>query len=283
MTGAVSTVEAGGRRPLLTGVAWRPLASRVGWRVVAVVVLVAVWAALAAAHVWSEVIVPSPLQVWRAFVESLTSHDGRPGLSGYFLWQHLGASLWRIANGVLWAVVVGTPLGLVLASSRWCKVIVEPYVNFLRSLPPLAYFSLLIIWFGIDNGSKIWLLFLAAFPPITLAVLDGAERVPADRINAARSLGASRLQVLVHTIVPSVLPSLLTGVRIAVGFAWTTIVAAETSNGLPGIGGLAWATKKELRTDVAIMCVIVIGITAIGLDQLIKLIERFAVPWKGRA
>jgi taurine transport system permease protein len=79
-----------------------------------------------------------------------------------------------------------------------------------------------------------------------------------------------------------VLPDLITGIRLAVALAWTTIVAAETSNGLPGIGGLAWSTKKELRADIAIMCVIVIGITAVVLDTALRAVERRVVPWKGR-
>ncbi len=82
---------------------------------------------------------------------------------------------------------------------------------------------------------------------------------------------------------PSILPDVLTGIRIATGFAWTTIVAAETTAGLPGIGGLAWSTKKELRPDIAILCVIVIGLTAVVLDGVLRAIERRLVPWKGRA
>jgi len=156
-------------------------------------------------------------------------------------------------------------------------------VSFLRSLPPLAYFSLLIIWFGIEDTSKVWLLFLAAFPPITLATISGVERVRPEYVEAARALGASRWQVVRVAVVPSVVPDVLTGVRLALGFAWTTIVAAETSNGIPGIGGLAWATKKELRADVAVMCVIVIGITALVLDNGIRLVEQRLAPWKGRA
>ena len=146
-----------------------------------------------------------------------------------------------------------------------------------------AYFTILIFWFGIEDTSKIWLLFLAAFPPVTLATMSGIERVSADRIDAARSLGGSRVQVLSHVVFPSALPDIITGVRVATGFALTTIVAAETVNGLPGIGGLAWFTKKDTRTDVAILCVIVIGLAAVLLDQLIQLCERALVPWKGHA
>jgi taurine transport system permease protein len=261
----------------------RRRAARVLARALSLAVLLGVWWAVTEAEVWSDLIVPSPTATWDAFVQSVTSDGPRRGLSGYLLWEHLRASLERIAWGVFWGTVIGVPLGLLLASVRTVRVIVEPYVSFLRSLPPLAYFSLLIIWFGIEDTSKIWLLFLTAFPPICLATMAGVERVRPEHIEAARALGAGRLQLVRVTILPSIVPDVLTGVRLALGFAWTTIVAAETNNGIPGIGGLAWATKKELRSDVAIVCVIVIGATALLLDHGVRRIEHRLAPWKGRA
>jgi len=257
--------------------------TRLGAAVAAAVLVLVVWWILAASGTWSEIILPTPAKVWHAFIQSVTVHDGQRGLSGYYLWQHLWASLWRILRGLAWAFVLGVPLGLALGMWRPFELIVEPMVGFLRSLPPLGYFSLLIIWFGIDDTSKVWLLYLAAFPPIALSVAAGVATIRTERINGALVLGANRTQLLRYTVLPSVLPDLFTGVRVAVGFAWTTIVAAETSNGIPGIGGLAWATKKELRSDVAILCVIVIGITAVLLDGVLRLAERRLVPWKGRA
>lgn len=246
-------------------------------------VVVGVWWLASALDWWDDLVLPSPAKVWHAFTYSLTSHDGRPGYFGAYLWQHLWASLWRIGNGVFRAALIGIPLGIAIGTWRPIAALIEPWVNFLRSLPPLAYFVLLIFWFGIGDSAKIWLLFGAAFPPITLSAIAGVHRVRTDRVDAARSLGASRLQVVRHTILPSILPDLFTGLRIATGFAWTTIVAAETVNGLPGIGGMAWATRSQNRADIAIMCVIVIGITAVVIDQLIKLVERLAIPWHGKA
>ncbi|MFN8023768.1 MAG: ABC transporter permease [Acidimicrobiales bacterium] len=231
---------------------------------------------------WSEIILPTPGKVWRAFVDSVSVHDGRRGLSNEYLWTHLWASLWRIQRGVFWAIVFGAPLGVLLGTWRPFELVAEPIVGFLRALPPLGYFSLLIIWFGIYDGSKVWLLFLAAFPPISLTVSASVAAVRTERINAALVLGAGRRQLLSRVVLPSVLPDLITGIRLAVALAWTTIVAAETSNGLPGIGGLAWSTKKELRADIAILCVIVIGITAVVLDTVLRVVERRLVPWKGR-
>ncbi len=261
-----------------------------GWllSLAAVVAFLVGWWIVAELEVWDPLFVPHPADVWRRFIESVTTTQtatGREqrGLSNYYLWEHLWASLWRLLRGIFFALVIGIPLGLVMATIRPVRRVLEPFVDFIRSIPPLAYFSLLIIWFGIEDVSKVWLLFLAAVAPITLSVISGVEGVPKGRLDSARSLGANRVQALVFVTLPSVLPELLTGLRLAIGFAFTTIVAAETSDGIPGIGGLAWQTKKYNQTDVAILCIIVIGLTAILLDQLVKFAERRLTPWRGLA
>lgn len=246
-------------------------------------ILLAIWWLVVELSVWSEVFVPSPSSVWERLKEGESVHDNQIGLSGYYLHEHLWASLSRILRGVAFALVFGVVLGLALATIKPFRLVVEPYVNFVRSLPPLAYFSLLIIWFGIEDSSKIWLLFLAAFPPIALSVLAGVQGIRRERIDAARALGAGRWQVVRFVTLPSILPQLFTGTRLALGFAWTTIVAAETVDGIPGIGGLAWQTKKFQQTDVAVLCIIVIGLTAIALDQLVKQLEKRVLPWHGKA
>ncbi|MDW5598007.1 ABC transporter permease [Conexibacter stalactiti] len=261
----------------------RRAAARIAIPLLSLAILLALWWLVVELEVWSELFVPSPARVWERLQEGLTTHDGQVGLSGYYLYEHLWASLWRILRGVAFALVFGVVLGLLLATVKPFRLVVEPYVNFVRALPPLAYFSLLIIWFGIEDTSKVWLLFLAAFPPIALSVVAGVEGIRRERIDAARALGASRWQVVRFVTLPSVLPQLFTGTRLALGFAWTTIVAAETVDGIPGIGGLAWATKKFQQTDVAVLCIIVIGLTAIALDQLVKQLEKRVLPWHGRA
>lgn len=258
-------------------------ASRSAQILLPIVLFGAVWWLVTELQIWEEVFVPRPAAVWDRFIQSVTTHDGNRGLSDYFLWEHLWASLWRIIQGIGWALVVGVPLGLALATVRPFAVVVEPYVNFVRALPPLAYFSLLIIWFGIEDTSKIWLLFLAAVAPITLSVIAGVRGVRQDALDAARSMGASRRQVALHVQLPAALPELVVGLRLAIGFAFTTIVAAETANGIPGIGGLAWSTKKFQQTDVAVLCILVIGLTAILLDHLVQVFDRAFVPWRGKA
>ena len=233
---------------------------------------------------------PSPGAVWDAFVRANTDHPIAPGTErmvrgeqNYYMWEHLLASLQRIGAGVGGGVLVGIPLGLAMATVRWVGVVVEPYLNFLRALPPLGYIGLLIVWFGIGDTSKIWLLFLAAFPPITLATINGVRGVHEDRINAVLCLGASRRQTLTSVVLPAALPEVLNGVRVATGFAWTTVVAAELNNGIPGIGGLAYLSGTELDTPLTIACIVVVGIAAVVLDLGIKSVERLLVPWRGKA
>jgi taurine transport system permease protein len=233
---------------------------------------------------------PSPSSVWHAFVQANSDHPVAPGVDrmvrgaqNYYLWEHLIASLQRIGIGVGAAIIFGIPLGLLMSTVKWIGIVTEPYLNFLRSLPPLGYIGLLIVWFGIGDTSKIWLLFLAAFPPITMATISGVRGVREDQINAVLTLGASRRQALTTVMIPATLPEVLNGIRVAVGFAWTTVVAAELNNGIPGIGGLAYAAGTELNTPLTIACIIVIGIAAVALDGLIKLLENLLVPWRGKA
>jgi len=140
---------------------------------------------------------------------------------------------------------------LAAASGAWNETFV-PYPStvwraFLRALPPLAYFFLLVIWLGIDEAPKITLLALAAFPPAAVATTAAVAAAPISLIEAARALGANRSQVIRDVIVPAALPETFTGVRLAVGIAYSSVVAAELFNGIPGIGGMV---KDASNTEI---------------------------------
>jgi len=268
----------------------RQLLRRTLVRIAALVVFLGVWWLVTSLQLIKPLYLPSPAAVWHAFVLANTDHPIAPGVprmvkgeQNYYLWEHLIASLQRIGVGVGWAILFGPLLGFIMASFRPVATVIEPYLNFLRALPPLGYIGILIVWFGIGDTSKMWLLFLAAFPPITMATINGVRGVREERINGALSLGASRIQTITHVVLPSTLPDVISGIRIAVGFAWTTVVAAELNNGIPGIGGLAYLSGTELKTPLTIACIIVIGIAAILLDLAIKGVEKVLVPWRGKA
>lgn len=281
-----STAVSPGTRPALL-----PAVARSWWpHVVTLAVVLLVWSAVAAADVVKPTyLTPSPLEVWDAFVRANTHHEIGGGVDrvvrgeeGYFLWEHLLVSLQRIGAGLLAAVVVGIPLGLFMGTVGWAGKLIGPYVDFLRSIPPLAYIGFLVAWFGIYDASKIWLLFLASFPPIALATVNGVRGVREDQINAIRTLGATRRQAVTSVLLPATLPDIFSGLRVAVGFAWTTVVAAELVNGLPGIGGLAYLSGTQNKIALSVACILVIGITAIALDALIRTIEKALVPWRGK-
>lgn len=254
-------------------------------------VLLGVWTLVAVSDVVEpHYLTPSPLEVWDAFVRANTDHAIGGGVDrvvrgeeGYYLWEHLVVSLQRIGAGLAIATVIGVPLGLLMGTSRIVGTLLGPYVDFLRSIPPLAYIGFLVAWFGIYNTSKIWLLVLAAFPPIALATVNGVRGVREDQINAVLTLGASRRRAVTTVVLPATLPDILSGLRVAIGFAWTTVVAAELVNGLPGIGGLAYLSGTQNKIALSIACIIVIGLTAIALDAVIRTIEKLLVPWRGKA
>lgn len=259
-------------------------------RLATLLALLAIWWLITWLELVRPLFLPSPGSVWDAFVTANSDHQIAPGIDrivrgeqNYYLWEHLIASLQRIGAGLAGAIALGVPVGLLMATVRPISVVLEPYLNFLRSLPPLAYIGLLIAWFGIGDASKIWLLFLAAFPPIAMATISGVRGVRDDQVYAALTLGASRRQVLRVVMVPATLPEIFTGIRVAVGFTWTTVVAAEIQNGIPGIGGLAYLAGTEQQSALAIACIIVIGVTAVILDLGLKKLEEVLVPWRGKA
>jgi taurine transport system permease protein len=161
--------------------------------------------------------------------------------------------------------------------------VLDPPIEFYRPLPPLAYLPLIVIWFGIDETAKVVLIFLACFAPLAMSARAGVKSVMIEQINAAYSMGASRWQVIWHVIVPGAMPEIFTGMRIAIGFGWTTLVAAEMVAATEGLGQMVLNASNFLRTDVVIMGIVVIGVVAYLFDLLMRYIERLVVPWKGKA
>lgn len=246
--------------------------------VLTVAAVVLAWYAIARWRVVSELFVPHPRAVWEAFVEILLE-----GYRGGTLLRHLGDSLYRVLAGFLLAVVTAVPLGLAIGYSSRVQAVFDPLIEFYRPLPPLAYYTLLVIWLGIEDASKIALLYLAAFPPLAVSAMAGVRGVLAERIQGAQSLGASRWQVFRHVVLPSCLPDIFTGMRVSIGFTYTTLVAAEMVAATSGVGWMVLDASKFLRSDVIFMGNIVMGLTGLALDRMIRVLERRVVPWKGRA
>jgi taurine transport system permease protein len=177
----------------------------------------------------------------------------------------------------IWAVVVDLDL------EAFREPCLDPLIEFYRPLPPLAYLPLVIIWLGIGELAKVVLIFLAVFAPICLNTRAGVRAVPREQLLAAASLGASRMQLIRHVVLPAALPEILTGMRVGIGFGWTTLVAAEMVAAESGLGFLVLNAKDFLATDVVIAGIFVIGVIAYGFDLALRWVEAKVVPWKGLA
>jgi taurine transport system permease protein len=220
---------------------------------------------------------PSPASVGAAFLEIL--NDGYKGSSLLF---HIFASLYRLGIALGLTLLTAIPLGMLCGLSKQLRAVFDPWIEFYRPLPPLAYYTLLVIWLGIEDSSKIALLYLAAFAPLFIAVVAGVQRIPQDRINGARSLGASGFQLLLYVVFPSILPDLFTGLRTAIGVAYSTLVAAEMVAAISGLGWMVLDASKFLRSDVIFVGIIIMGIIAVLVDTGIRWIQKTQVPWIGR-
>ncbi|KRM75035.1 nitrate sulfonate bicarbonate ABC superfamily ATP binding cassette transporter, membrane protein [Secundilactobacillus collinoides DSM 20515 = JCM 1123] len=193
------------------------------------------------------------------------------------------ATLQRLFIAYFWAVVVGIPLGLLSGYSPRVKAIFEPVITFLRPLPPLGYYTIIILWMGTGNFSKIILLFLGAFAPIYVSCAAGVSRVRGDYISRAQTLGANKFQVFAHVIFPASLPDVFVGLRNAMSVAYATSVAAEMVAAGSGIGWMVLDASEYLRSDVVFVGIIIMGITGILLDAILLFLERKLVFWEGKA
>jgi taurine transport system permease protein len=256
---------------------WR----RVALRVVSLLALLALWQILAVLTD-NPTFIPSPGAVWDRLVQTSTTHDGVRGYSGHLLIEHLGVSLRRILIGSVIGVAGGLVLGLVMGTVSWVRVATEPVVTFVRALPPLAYFSLFIIWFGIDETPKLWLLSIASLPPVAVATAAAVQGAPTGLVEAARALGAGRWAVIRDVTLPNALPEIFTGIRLAVGIAYSSVVAAETINGVPGIGGMVRDAQRYSQTDVVVLGLFAIGLSGLLIDALLRAAENRLIPWRGR-
>ena len=226
-----------------------------------------------------DLFLPTPERILKSFADAWRGdiQGGKP------LPEHFWASLYRVFAAFLLACVTAIPAGIAMGVSRITRGVLDPPIEFYRPLPPLAYLPLIVIWFGIDETAKIVLIYLACFAPLAMAARAGVKSVMIEQINAAYSMGASKWQVIWHVVIPAAMPEIFTGMRIAIGFGWTTLVAAEMVAATEGLGQMVLDASNFLRTDVVIMGIIVIGVFAYVFDLLMRYIERLVVPWKGKA
>ncbi|SIO69318.1 taurine transport system permease protein [Burkholderia sp. GAS332] len=221
------------------------------------------------------VLLPTPEEVLHKLIVLNTE-----GFDDATLGQHLFASLSRIAIAFVLALLTAIPAGLLIATNRIVRGALDPLIEFYRPIPPLAYLPLMVIWFGIGELSKVLLIYLTIFAPLTIATASGASRVAKSRLQAASSLGATPFKLLRYVVLPSALPDILTGVRIALGAGWSTLVAAELIAATRGLGFMVYSASRFLVTDVVIAGILVIGAIALVLEIGLRRLQKHLTPWQ---
>jgi len=246
--------------------------------VITVLVVLVAWFVISNLNLVSHLFMPTPQSVWAAFLDIVQN-----GYKGNTLLQHMGASLERILIAFLLAVVTAVPLGLASGYIPTLRAFLEPIIEFYRPLPPLAYYTLLVIWLGIDNESKIALLFLACFAPIYVSCVSAVIRIPPNYIQNAATLGATRKQIFTRVVFPFCLPDIFSSMRIAMGVGYTTLVASEMVAARSGIGWMVVDASNFLHSEVIFVGIFIIAVTAIILDRLMLLAKRLVIRWEGQA
>ena len=257
---------------------WRwPLSRQLTLSFATLAVLLAIWWGVTALQLISPLFLPPPQQV----LQKLIVIAGPQGFMDATLWQHLAASLTRIAVALVAATILGVPVGIAMGLSPTIRGILDPLIELYRPVPPLAWLPLVIIWFGIGETPKILLIYLAIFAPVVMSTLAGVKSAQQVRIRAAQSLGASRAQVLWLVILPGALPEILTGLRIGLGVGWSTLVAAELIAATRGLGFMVQSAGEFLATDVVLAGIAVIAIIAFLLELGLRALQRRLTPWHG--
>ena len=253
--------------------AWRRALSRVS-RLWLLVVFVVAWQVISmygsAINPQLEVMMPPPTAVVSAAADLAAR--------GVLL-THILDSLRRVLLAVGAAALLGVPLGLAMGWSRRFRSVVDPVLEFIRPIPPLAWIPLSILWFGIGDLQIVYIIFLAAFFPIVLNSLAGARDVDTYLVRAGLSLGASGRELFATVVLPAALPHIFTGIRIGLGIGWMALVAGELVAAPSGLGYMINNARTLFRSDYILLGMVLIGALGLVLDYLMRQAARFAMPW----
>ncbi|WP_220812576.1 ABC transporter permease [Pseudomonas paralcaligenes] len=194
----------------------------------------------------------------------------------------IGISVYRVMAGFAASALIALPLGLYIGTYRPVQAFLEPLTDFIRYMPAVAFIPLIMLWVGIDEGSKVLIIFIGTFFQMVLMVAEDVRRVPMAQIEAAQTMGASRGEIVKLVILPSARPALLDTLRITCGWAWTYLVVAELVAANSGLGYAILKAQRYMHTDKIFAGIILIGVIGLLTDQAFRWLGRVAFPWMKR-
>ncbi|QJP08955.1 ABC transporter permease [Pseudomonas multiresinivorans] len=194
----------------------------------------------------------------------------------------IAISVYRVMGGFLASAVIALPIGLYIGTYRPVQAFLEPLTDFIRYMPAVAFIPLVMLWVGIDEGSKVLIIFIGTFFQMVLMVAEDVRRVPMAQIEAAQTMGASRAEIIKLVVLPSARPALLDTLRITCGWAWTYLVVAELVAANSGLGYAILKAQRYMQTDKIFAGILLIGVIGLLTDQAFRWLGRAAFPWMKR-
>lgn len=243
------------------------------WAAASLVLFVSVW--FAASALAGPALLPSPIAVTEKIVETLMQP-----LAGLTLLGHVLSSLSRWGTGFLVAAALGVPLGIAFGAIPSVREALTPIFEFLRYIPPFAWIPLAILWMGAGQTSAAFIVFVAAFPAIVISTQVGIVNADPRLARAAVNLGSGPLRTIAEILTPAAVPSIFTGIRVAMSNGWMAVVAAEMIGGTQGVGFLIIQGQENGDVSVVIVGMIAIGVTGALIDWVVNMISRRATPWR---
>jgi ABC-type nitrate/sulfonate/bicarbonate transport system permease component len=232
---------------------------------------IGLWWLATASGLANPALLPSPPTVVKAVVEMVLD---------WSIFVHIGVSVARALGGFALAALIGVPLGILVGRSQWAFAIVDPWVEMLRPVPPIAFLPLVVLWFGIGETSKLVVVAYGALFPILLNTIHGVRSIENSLIRAARALGASSRQIFYLVVLPASVPSVVTGLRLGAGMAIFVLVAAELLGSSSGLGWLIMDSREHFFTDRIMVGIVALGVVGYAINRGLLAAERWLVQWR---
>lgn len=258
---------------LAVGQAWKESAARRRQIVslVSVVGLLAMWEAVCRAGLVEPLFLPAPSAIFRRAVIMLDQGN---------FWVHILASARRVLVGFAVAAVLAVPTGILAGTSPWVRAVVGPLLSFLRPLPSMSWIPLSLLWLGITETQKYSIVFMGSFASTVVYTVEATRNIDPVLVRAALNLGANRLQLMRHVVLPAAMPSIVAALKVMLGIAWTCVISAELVAAEEGLGFLIMNGKEFFLTDQVLLGMVLISVTVLVLDVLFARVEGYILPWR---
>jgi len=237
---------------------------------ISLILFITIWESVVRAGLVAPLFLPSPSMIVNDFMRLYERGE---------IWYHIAASGRRVLVGFALAGSIAVPLGILLGASKFLKAVADPMLSILRPLPSMSWIPLSLLWLGITETQKYSIVFMGSFAPTVLYTIEATRSIDPVIIRAALNLGASRTKLMREVILPGSLPMIVSGLKVMLGIAWTTVISAELVAADRGLGYLIMDGREFFRTEQVLLGMALISITVMTIDIAFRSVEKKIIPW----